>query len=65
MKVKLLAYHRTKEGAEYNPGAIVEFDDAEAERQVAIGGARKLTDAELLGELEAEAAAKPAKGKAS
>lgn len=63
MKVKMLAYHTTKDGAEHNPGALVDFDDAEAQRQIEIGGARALTEAEIAAELEREVAANAAAGK--
>jgi hypothetical protein len=41
MKVVMLAYHTPKEGDELKPGEAYEgFDDAEAQRQIKIGGAR-------------------------
>ena len=50
----LKAYHGDK-----NPGDLIEFDDEEAARQIAIGGARELT-AEEIEKLAAAAKAKDA-----
>lgn len=62
MRVVMKAYHTTADGAEYRPGDHVEFEDAEAARQVSIGGARPLTSAEE--EALAEAASQAARAAA-
>lgn len=44
MKVVMLAHHTTAEGVELRPGDVHgEFDEAEAARQIQIGGARRPT----------------------
>jgi hypothetical protein len=59
MKVMLKAFHDGK-----SPGQVHEFDDVEAERQIAIGGARVLTEAELAAHDAQDAADKQAAEKA-
>jgi hypothetical protein len=71
MKVVMLAYHTPKEGDELKPGEAYEgFDDAEAQRQIKIGGARLPTQDELdawdkQAEAKAAAEAKEAQAKAA
>lgn len=44
MKVVMLAHHTTADGLELRPGDVHgEFDEAEAMRQIQIGGARRPT----------------------
>lgn len=45
MKVVMKSY-MTGKNFEHQPGDIVDFDDAEAERVISVGGARALTEAE-------------------
>lgn len=47
MRVMMKCFHTTAEGAMLSPGDVGEFDDAEAQRQIEIGGARELTEADL------------------
>jgi hypothetical protein len=58
MKLVILAFHTLKDGTELKPGEVYDgFDDAEAARQIKIGGARLQTPEEI----EAEEAAADAK----
>lgn len=56
MRVMMLSYMTTAEGVEHKPGDVAEFDDAEGQRLIDVGGARKLTEKDE----EAIAAAKKA-----
>lgn len=47
MRVIMKCYHTTAEGHGFAPGDVAEFDDAEAARQIEIGGARELTEADM------------------
>jgi hypothetical protein len=58
MKVVMKCYYSGPKGEpELAPGAVHEFDDAEAARLIEVGGARAQTDDEIAAELEAIAAA--------
>ena len=59
MRVIMKSFHTTAAGVEYKPGDVAEFDDAEAARQVEIGGARHVTpedEAAIASAAEAAAA---------